>query len=74
MHKCTDDDLEKFNEPRESFQSRIESIKKSGQLHCLDQTSELVKIWGERDSDHFGSIEVLAVPCHSTHLTDDITV
>ena len=65
--RCTEADYLKFwpVDPNES--TRLQNLKKSDSLFCIDWTNEAIELYGvETRGGKFQSLDIQVVPCHVT--------
>ena len=64
MHPCTNAEFDKFYEPSKAYTDRFKGLRKSGSMMCIDWVEADLPIYGTESSGNFGSLDVMAVPCH----------
>ena len=65
MHRCTDEEFEKFYAFEDAATSKAESFQAGGHLWCLD-VAHLIQLNGSwRTDEFFGAIEAAVFTCAS---------
>ena len=72
MHRCSDEDLIKFNPPDNRSAGKVKALSEGKELFCLPQKAQELMLFGSwRSGANYRALDIQLVPCSTRYVAYD---